>query len=546
MNATSTAPGLSHRQIVVIFGALMTGMLLAALDQTIVSTALPTIVGELGGLEHLSWVITAYLLASTTSVPLYGKMSDLYGRKLLFQFAIAVFIAGSLCSGVAQNMESLILFRGLQGLGAGGIMAISQAIIGDILAPRERGRYQGYMGAVFAFSSVAGPLLGGFFTDQLTWRWVFFINLPIGMAALAVTTVVLRLPVRRVKHPVDYLGSALMVGGVSCLLLVTTWGGQQYAWTSDTILGLTAASVIMLALFVWQERRAPEPILAPRLFRDSVFRMSSLIGLVLGVAMFGAISFMPVYMQVVKGASATGSGLRMTPMMLGVVTSSILSGRIISETGRYRIFPILGTGTMALALALLTQLQADTNFLLVSLFILILGLGLGMVMQVIVLVVQNSVEYRDMGAATAGVNFFRSMGGAFGVALFGSVLTNRLDVNIARLIPKEALNGISTAALTASPERIRHLPAEVHAGVVEAFARSLDTVFMVAVPIGLLAFVLSWLLKEVPLREHAHLSPIDMEGAPASLPEVPAGPAVQAGPGEEPERRQPIGVGGDD
>ncbi|HEY7269278.1 MAG TPA: MDR family MFS transporter, partial [Dehalococcoidia bacterium] len=541
---------LSHKQILIVFGALMTGMLLSALDQTIVSTALPTIVGELGGLEHLSWVITAYLLASTTSVPLYGKLSDLYGRKLLFQFGIAVFVIGSLFSGTAQNMESLILFRGIQGLGAGGIMAISQAIIGDILSPRERGRYQGYMGGVFAFASVAGPLIGGFFTDQLTWRWVFFINIPLGIFAFAITGIVLKLPRRHIQHKIDYLGSALMVGGVSCLLLVMTWGGTQYAWTSLTIEALTVAAVAQLALFVWWEMRFEEPLLPPRLFKDPVFRVSSAIGMVLGVAMFGAIAFMPVYMQVVKGASATGSGLRMLPMMLGVVTSSTLSGRYISQTGRYRIFPIAGCGLVLAAIILLSRLGAHTPFALVSFDLLVLGVGLGMVMQIIVLVVQNSVEHRDMGIATAGVNFFRSMGGAFGVAIFGSVLANRLNVNIKHLVDPAALNGISIQALTSSPAQIRALPAEVHAGVVEAFARSLETVFLVALPIALVAFVLSLMLKEVPLRDQIHVGAVDTEGAlpPSASEEAEAAgyePDAPQPNAHEPQRPHgaPIGVG---
>lgn len=513
MNSSATRErSLTHREILIVFSGLMTGMLLAALDQTIVATALPTIVGELGGLEHLSWVITAYLLASTASVPLYGKLSDLFGRKLLFQFAIIVFVVGSLFSGIAQNMLSLIAFRGLQGLGAGGIMAISQAIIGDIVSPRERGRYQGYMGGVFAFSSVAGPLLGGFFTDELSWRWVFLINLPLGIAALVVTSSVLRLPRRHIEHNIDYLGSALMIGGVSSLLLVTTWGGREYAWTSTTILALTAASAVLLSLFVRQELRTREPILPPRLFQDAVFRVSSAIGFVLGLAMFGAIAFLPVYLQVVKGASATGSGLRMIPMMLGVVTSSVLSGRLISSTGRYRLFPILGTGLVAVSLFLLSRLDVGTPFALVSVYMLLLGLGLGMVMQVIVLTVQNSVDHRDMGAATAGVNFFRSMGGAFGVAIFGSVLSNRLDYYFGRLLPREALGGVSTASFTASPERIHALPPDIHSAVIESFANSLEVVFLVAIPIAVVAFGLSWALEELPLREHAHMGRVE-EGA---------------------------------
>jgi EmrB/QacA subfamily drug resistance transporter len=389
-------------------------------------------------------------------------------------------------------------------------MAVSQAIIGDIISPRERGRYQGYMGGVFAVASVAGPLLGGFFTDELSWRWIFLINLPLGALALVVTSTVLKLPAMHVQHKIDYLGSVLMVGGVSCLLLVTTWGGREYAWTSPTIVGLALAAAVQLGLFVWQEFRAEEPLLPPRLFRDAVFRVSTGIGFVLGIAMFGAISFLPVYLQVVKDASATGSGLRMLPMMLGVVTSSILSGRMITQTGRYRVFPIAGTGLVAIAAVLLSRLDVDTPFWLISAYMLLLGLGMGLVMQVIVLTVQNSVDYRDMGAATAGVNFFRSMGGALGVAIFGSVLANRLDYNISRLVPAEALQGVSTGVLTSSPERIRALPPEIHDAVVQAFANSIEVVFLVAVPVALVAFGLSWLLHEKPLREYVGPLPSDM------------------------------------
>ncbi len=516
--------GLSHRQILVVFSGLMAGMLLASLDQTVVATALPTIVGELGGLEHLSWVITAYLLASTSSVPIYGKLSDLYGRKILFQLSIAIFIAGSLMSGIAQNITDLIIFRGVQGLGAGGIMAMSQAIIGDIISPRERGRYQGYMGSVFALSSVAGPLLGGFFTDQITWRWVFFINLPIGLAALGIATFVLQLPRHRVQHAIDYLGSVLMVGGVSCLLLVTTWGGTQYDWLSTTIVGLAIAGVVLLALFVVQELRAPEPLLPPRLFKDSIFNVSSGIGFVIGLAMFGAVAFLPVYLQVVKGASATGSGLRMVPMMFGIVTSSIVSGKIISDTGRYRIWPIAGTVLVSLALLLMSRLTVTSSYLEIGLYMLLLGTGLGMVMQVIVLTVQNSVDFRDLGTATAGVNFFRSMGGAFGVAIFGSILTNRLDFYFPRFIPAEALKGISSAALTASPASLRALPTAVHDGVLQAFSHSLHVVYLAAVPLAVVAFGLSWLLQERPLREHAHVG-VMTEAEPLLMPDEIDSPA---------------------
>jgi EmrB/QacA subfamily drug resistance transporter len=507
---------LSHRQVLLIFSGLMIGMLLAALDQTIVATALPTIVGDLGGLQHLSWVITAYLLTSTTSMPVYGKLSDMYGRKIMFQFAIVMFLIGSLLSGLSHSMFQLVLFRGVQGLGAGGLFAMAQAIIGDVVAPRERGRYQGYFGGVFAVASVAGPLLGGLFVDHLSWRWVFYINLPLGILALVVTTIVLRLPYRRLEHSIDYLGTALMVGGVSCLLLFTTWGGTEYAWSSPIIIWLAVAGVVLVGLFIGQELRAEEPLLPLRLFRDRVFSASSAVGFIVGLAMFGAIAFLPVYFQVVRNTSATSSGLRLTPLMVGVVAASITSGRLITASGRYRIFPILGTATMAVALYLMSRIDTGTTILLVSAYMLVLGVGLGLVMQVIVLAAQNSADYRDLGTATAGVNFFRSMGGAFGVAIFGSILNNRLNYNLPRLMPAGALSGVDTRAFTAGPQQLRSLPPEVHHAVVQAFSLSLHTVFLWTVPVAIGAFLLTWLLQEIPLRDEIYTSV--SEGGEAALP----------------------------
>lgn len=497
---------LTHRQILVVFSALMLGMLLASLDQTIVSTALPTIVGEFGGLQHLSWVITAYLLTSTASVPLYGKFSDIYGRKPLFLFAIAVFLVGSLLSGAAQSMLQLILFRGVQGLGGGGIIAMAMAIIADIVSPRERGRYQGYLGGVFAVSSVIGPLLGGLFTDQLSWRWVFYINLPLGALALLVTSIVLKLPHRHVKHPIDYLGSLLMVSGVSCLLLVTTWGGHEYAWTSPVIMVLGVAGAVLIALFVAQERRAPEALLPPRLFRNSVFSVSSGIGFVVGAAMFGAIAFLPVYLQIVQGETATSSGLRLVPLMLGLIATSIVAGRIISSTGRYRIFPIMGMAIVVAGLVLMSRLSVHTGVLEVSAYMLVLGTGIGMVMPVLVLAVQNAAEQRDLGTATAGVNFFRSMGSAFGVAVFGSVLTNRLDYNLPKLLPSGQDGSLTAGQLLGlTPEQLRALPVSVHAAAVEAFSMSIHTMFIWVIPVAAVGFVLTWFLRDVPLREYTHV-----------------------------------------
>ena len=494
---------LSHREILIVFGGLMLGMLLAALDQTIVATALPTIVGDLGGLDHLSWVVTAYLLAATASTPLYGKISDLYGRKIMFQAAIAIFLVGSVLSGAAQNMGQLIGFRAIQGLGAGGLMAMAMAIIGDIVSPRERGRYQGYTGAVFAVSSVAGPLAGGFFVDHLSWRWVFYINVPIGLLALVVTSSVLRLPFVKRPHRIDFLGSALLVGAVTCLLLVAVWGGSEYEWGSATIVGLAVAGAVLVGLFVIQERRAAEPVLPLRLFSDSVFTVSSGASFLVGASMFGAIIFVPLYLQIVNGASPTDSGLQLIPLMLGLIVGSVGSGRMITRLGRYKMFPVTGTAIMALGLYLLSRWDADTSRLIQVAYMAVLGLGVGLVMQVLVLAVQNSVDHRDLGIATSATSFFRSMGGAFGVAVFGAILTSRLNANLADL---PGLNSdADAAAIQSGPDAIAALPAGVRDDVIDAFANALHVVFLWGVPVAVLAFVVVWFLPELPLRDSVHV-----------------------------------------
>jgi EmrB/QacA subfamily drug resistance transporter len=513
---------MSHRQILVVFSGLMLGMLLAALDQTIVATALPTIVGELGGLEHLSWVVTAYLLTSTASSPLYGKISDLVGRKIVFQFAIVVFLIGSVLSGISQNMIQLISFRAIQGLGAGGLMVMALTIIGDVLSPRERGRYQGYMSSVFAFSSVIGPLLGGLFVDQLSWRWIFYINVPIGIVALVVTSSVLNLPFTRREHRIDYLGAALLVGAVSCILLVTVWGGSQYPWGSPEVIGLTAAGIVLLGLFLLRESRAAEPILPLRLFRSRVFTLTGSATFILGLCMLGATIFLPVYLQIVTGVSATNSGLLILPLMLGVVVMSVASGRLITRTGRYKAWPVAGSVFMAVGLALLSRMDAHTPRLLSSLFMVVMGAGLGMVMMVLVVALQNSVERSDLGIATSSNTFFRSLGGAFGAAIFGAIMTARLTYYLGILVPAGSLPpGISPAALTGSPQQIQSLPPAVQAAVGEAFVRSISTVFLWAVPFAVLSLLLVLFIPEVPLRDVAHIGGGSPEPAPGA-----DGPAV--------------------
>lgn len=496
---------LSHRQIQVVFAGLALGMLLAALDQTIVSTALPTIVGELGGLNHLSWVVTAYLLTSTAATPLFGKISDLYGRRRLFQFAIVAFLVGSALAGLAQNMPQLIATRALQGIGAGGLIAMAQVIIGDVVSPRERGRYMGYIGAVFAVASVAGPLAGGFFVDNLSWRWVFYINVPIGLVALFVTNSVLNLPFRRVEHPIDYLGASLLVAGLTCTVLVTTWGGTEYDWASPVILGLGFAGVALLVAFVFQERRATEPIMPLRLFRDANFRVASSAGFIVGLTMFGAIVFLPVFLQVVTGVSATNSGLLLLPLIVGLLISSIASGRAITAVGRYRIYPITGTAVMGLGMYLLTRMDAETSRTTASFYMFVVGTGIGLVMQVLVLAVQNAVDHRDLGIATSSATLFRSLGGAFGTSIFGAILSSRLAYNLPRLVPGFASENLSIEGLQGSPAEIRSLPGPIRDGVVEAFALSIHDVFVWSIPLVLVAFVITWFLKEIPLRDSAHV-----------------------------------------
>ncbi|HKT43429.1 MAG TPA: MDR family MFS transporter [Gaiellaceae bacterium] len=479
----------------VIFAALMLVVLLAALDQTIVSTALPTIVGDLGGLAHLSWVVTAYLLASTVTGPLYGKLGDLYGRKIVLQTAVVIFLVGSALCGISQNMAELIGFRAVQGLGAGGLMVVAIAVVGDIIPPRDRGRYQGLFGAVFGVSTVIGPLLGGFFVDNLSWRWIFYINLPVGALALFVIGATFHAPSVRVQHAVDYLGAALLAGGLACLVLLTSLGGTTYAWGSPEIVVLGVAGVALLVLFPFAERRCAEPLLPLALFRSRIFVVSSMIGFIIGVALFGSVTFLPLFLQIARGKSPTVAGLQLTPMMAGVLVTSIASGQIISKLGKYRVFPIVGTAVMTAGMGLLAQITLGTSSVAIALYMLVVGAGLGMVMQVLVLAVQNAVEPRVMGVATSGSIMFRQIGGSVGVAVFGAIFANRLSTNLSTALPR-GTHGPKTAA----PAVVKKLPPHVHSIYVHAFANALHPVFLTGAAIAALSFLLTWFLKEVPLR----------------------------------------------
>jgi len=506
-SAGDAVPGM-QREVLIVLPGLMLAMMLAMLDNFIVGTALPRIVGDLGGLAHLSWVVTAYVLGMTVSTPIWGKIGDLYGRKPIFLTAIVIFLVGSaLCGaagsaifgGAGDGMMELIAFRAVQGLGAGGLIVNVMAIIGDLVPPRERGRYQGIMAAVMSLAMIAGPLAGGFITDRLSWRWAFYVNLPLGGLALLVLIATLHLPRRRSEHRIDWLGAALLTVAITSLVLITTWGGSQYAWGSAQIIALVVLAAVTLVLFVVVERRVPEPILPLGLFANRNFSLISGIGFLLGFAMFGAINFLPLYQQTVQGSSATNSGLLLLPMMGAAMVVSLFVGQAITRTGRYKSFPVIGGVVMAVAMFLLSRQDIHTTRLQTGLFIAVLGMGMGFLMQTTMLIAQNSVDQKDLGVSSSAATFFRSIGGSFGVSLYGAVFNHQLTAQLnARL--GDVGNKLISGGGQVDPASLRQLPAPIRTGFLESLASAISQVFGWAIVFAVVIPVLALFIKEVPLR----------------------------------------------
>jgi EmrB/QacA subfamily drug resistance transporter len=515
-SGAAAVPGGPKREILIVLPGLLLALIIAMLDQTVVSTALPRIVGDLGGVTHLSWVVTSYILASTITTPLYGKLGDLYGRKRWLMIAIVIFLIGSALSGLSQSMDQLIIFRALQGLGAGGLMVGVIATIGDLVSPRERGQYMGYMMAAMMLAMIAGPLVGGYITDDLSWRWIFYINMPVGGAALVYLWATLHVPSRKVEHKIDYLGAGVLAIAATAIVLLTTWGGTEYAWGSAQIVGLGALSVVATALFLWIQTRAAEPVLPLHVFRNRNFSVATAMSFLLGMAMLGALTFLPLYQQTVQHLSAVGSGLMLIPMMLGVTTTSLIGGFVMTRTGRYRFMPIVGGAIMSVAMFLLTGLHANTSLLHSGIFYVVLGIGMGFLMQITSVIVQNSVQPRDIGVASSSRAFFQQIGSSIGVALFGAIFARRLTDTLTRQLPGVHLNA---AGGQLDPVTVNHLPGPVKHDVFFAISHAIDGIFIWAVPISVLVFVLAWFIKEVPLRSSAPPPPSE---APASEPEFAA------------------------
>jgi EmrB/QacA subfamily drug resistance transporter len=490
----------------IIFVAVLLGMLMAALDQTIVATALPTVVADLGGAGHQSWVVTSYLLASTIVTAVVGKLGDLFGRKTVFQVAVLFFLVGSVLCGLAGSMTALVASRAFQGIGGGAMMVTAMAVIGEVIPLRERGRYQGALGAVFGVTTVIGPLLGGFFTDHLTWRWAFWINIPIALLVIVVGTLAIPSLAKAARPVIDYAGILFIGVAASGLTLATSWGGSTYAWSSPMIIGLFVGSVLALAIFVWVESHVAEPILPIRLFASPVFTVCCILGFIVGFAMLGALTFLPTFMQFVNGVSATESGMRTLPMVAGMLITSIGSGNLVGRTGRYKVFPVVGTATMAVGFALLSQMGATTPIWQQSVYLFILGAGIGLCMQVLILVVQNTSSFADLGVATSGVTFFRTIGSSFGAAIFGSLFANFL----ASRIPTALAAGGAPARAADSPQALHALSPEMAAPIIDAYADSLGTVFLCGAPVAIVGFVVSLFLKEVRLREIETVSASDL------------------------------------